>query len=546
MAMPPQSRTRQSMQRSKLPLGHSIEDQVRLSYYVPAPSHYRPKAAADIVEPKVLGKISDSKVPSVHDHFPKSKSWVPGPGSYHTPDLGDFQLPEGGRVNTKPPDEEKIFKLDEYPRPDPGAYGVPDHPGRPRQLYGQFSKDPRVSKFIQDEVRRSKSVPAPGEYEVCEANIGEQVRGAPRPAKPFCPDGGKTLHIGKTPSYFDHAPKRFEGKPGPDRYDLPGSVRPNKAVGQTVFKYQSATLAETKAMVNRIALDEPGPGSYDLPDPPPMPGVPSLKGKQFGHAMPAPYAYNCAPDLGRKYDSIAPVRQHNSADQIYGTGVRRDLPRFTGAAASRGSRPSSAGSQARKEKVNIAEVATGTSVFDLNPEDAVQWRSGGFAPLKKSRSATAVQPALHPVVEERKKYYPELSGKSRKRRTVLPLAVRKPEPVSTRDDSDEYQRLCRGKVQLAAVAQNLENTTSAVFEPLDTEKMKKEAVESLVDKAKAQMKMEGVAPGQQDRVLSEMLGVLKEQGMLDDDAIERLRPGTAASKDAGGHTAEAEQDGEPP
>lgn len=40
-------------------------------------------------------------------------------------------------------------------------------------------------------------------------------------------------------------------------------------------------------------------------DVPPIAGVPVLKGRTLSHAMPHPFAYNCAPDHGRKYLDLA-------------------------------------------------------------------------------------------------------------------------------------------------------------------------------------------------------------------------------------------------
>jgi len=221
------------------PLGHpnTIEDAVRSAYYTPSPHVYDPKKAEHTRLASLHGKISNAQIPSALNHGAKEKAMVPGPGSYETPDVrGDFSLPEGGRLNRKPPQEK--FKLDEYPVPPPGTYGVPADPGQPRQLYGSFGKDPRITKFIQDEVKRSRSVPAPGEHEVMESM--ENLR-------PFCPEGGRYMDAGgRGNGYFDSAARLGDSKPAPDRYNLPGAIRPNKTVGKLVWKYQSETMQKTK------------------------------------------------------------------------------------------------------------------------------------------------------------------------------------------------------------------------------------------------------------------------------------------------------------
>jgi len=472
----------------------SFEDQVRYAYFTPSPQSYLPKEPGRRSE-NVLGKISDAKIPSALDQGAREKALVPGPGSYETPDLGDIPLPEGGRLNRKPPQEK--FRLDEYPKPAPGAYGIPHDPTVPRQLYGNFGKDPRICKFIQEEVNKSKGIPAPGSHEVMDSM--ESLR-------PFCPEGGRYLEAGSRPrSYFDSAAKLKESTPGPDRYNLPGAIQKNKAHGKLVWKYQSETLAKTKQVVTKAVggpHDNPAPGTYTLPDPAPLAPVPSLKGRQLAHAMPHPYAYNCAPDHSGKFNSLAPVREQNAGEQIFG----RD---FTPNRGKEG--------RAAKAKAIADEVVASNMPLTLvereieQPGETVQWRSGGFAALRKAKSAPVIEKPEHPAVAETMGHYQALSKKyGRKDKTYLPLATKRPEIVRTHTKSNEYTTLQNKKWELGALAAEIMAQTAATMEPLDEGKLRNEATKGLMDKAKFRMRMEGLAKDQQDLVLAELPGVLLE------------------------------------
>lgn len=504
----------------------SIEDQVRSKFYTPSPHAYRPKIP-DVGEPKAGGKISESRIPSGHDYEAKNKSWVPGPGSYQTPDMKDFALPDGGRVNRKPP-VVKMAMVDEYPTPDPGHYGVPSDPTQPRQVNGRFSKDPRVTEFIAIEVKRSKGIPGPGAHDVMEAMDN---------AKPFCPSGGKTLHFGRGKNYFELATVKSEGLPAPDRYDLPGSIVADRCTGRAVFKYESATIKESKAMVARICSDAPAPGTYTLGDCPPIVNPITMRSRALGHAMPAPFNYHCAPDLARKY---APVLKQNSGNEIFGNGVvkqraKSENPRFTGN-PSRDSRPSSAGSNSnsyQKEKSYTTEVPQASNLsfrqtdLDMNPEDAVQWRSGGFAPMQKSRSMPMVRgptTKLNPILEETKKSYPDLHKREKGMGIV--------ETVSTGENADEYHRIARGKVKLSAVAQGIHSASTSVLVPFDLDKMKRQAAETLLDKARNRLNAEGFDKNQMELVLGEMRGVMGQKVGLD------LRPNSPLKMEVVGQTEE--------
>lgn len=464
----------------------NIEDQVRHAYFTPAPAAYKVKCPD---KDQRLGKISNAVVPSALDDGARERSFVPGPGSYDTPECRDFALPEGGRLNRKIPQER--LTLDEYPKPAPGAYGIPKDPNVPRQLYGSFGKDPRVSAFIQNEVMRSRDVPAPGEHDVMEAMSN---------VKPFCPEGGRYLsQVGRDGGYFASAAKISDSRPGPDRYTLPSAINTSKSAGRLVWRYRSETLEDTKKLITRVvgtSSDTPAPGQYDVPDPAPLGQAPTLKSRQLGHSMPHPFAYNCAPDHGAKF---APVREQNSGDQIYG----RDLTKGT-----------LGKSRAARAAANVDQVThhmpTPLLERDIEqPGEEVQWRSGGFPSMKKAKSAGAIKEQEHPIVEEMHKHYAMMSKyHGRKDNALLPNAHRRPEVVRTHSKSEEYQKLQRKKWELKQVTEKIRTLTVAALEPLDESKLKLEASEGLMDKAKFRMRMEGLSKDQQDLVLAEFPSVL--------------------------------------
>lgn len=450
-----------------------------------------------------LGKISESKVPSALDAMPKNKSWVPPPGAYYNPEAASFALPEGGRLNRNPPRERLVVDDFSYPKPSPGQYGIPSDPSRPRQINGQFSRDHRITKFIYDEEMRSKQVPAPGAHAVHESMEA---------LKPFCPDGGRYITWQHKPAgYFDTVPKLSEDNPAPGAYEVPSALQTNRAVGRLVYRYESATLQDTKAIVAKAVSDSdtaPGPGTYDLPDVPPLGQAPMLRGRP---TVPAhPFAANLAPDSSQKFSALQPVRQQNNAEQIFGTGVRRGSAEKVGAAprrSSTGSRPGSAGG----DQVNSKDLPQGNvpNVYSEEDPDVVQWKSGGFSVLKKSRSTGHVKQPMHPSMEAMKQFYPNLSRKyQRNEHIFLPMASRRSESVPTHNSCDEYQRLQRGKWQLKAYADGIVNFAAAALEPLDEERLKAEAMVGIRDKALDRLAMEGVQMKQRDLVLQQIDALL--------------------------------------
>lgn len=506
-APPPPNRVRPQQPRLPPRLGAAvtIEDEVRNRFFTPDPSAYCPvnTHSHHLSEPKRGGKIHEGSAPSPLDHHHKMKAHIPGPGAYHTADLGTFALPEGGRVCRNAPVEKPVYH-DDYPKPSPGHYGIPNDPSRPRQVQGQFSKDPRVSKFIMDEVQRVKHNPGPGAHDVLES--AEAM-------KPFCPEGGRG-RPGERPALFTTSmADQWKDNPAPGTYEKPSAINPQKAVGKLVYRYESATLGESRDLVNRMTADDgPGPGAYEIPNMHPAGGVPAIKGRVLPHAMPHPFAYNCAPDTAGKYSKFNSVLQKNSSDQIFGTGVTKKDKSLHAAIPKQPGR----GSKGKDGDV-LTEQDLKMSVPVLaseQQEEEVEWKAGGFSALKKSRSTGSVRRKEHPSVQEASKCYPKLQRGHRGGSQFLPMASRRSENVSTHESCAESNHLNRGKWHLGALAADLHKVHQSVLEPLDEEKLKMEAMRGLQAKAMERMRLEGVGKKQQQSILREMDGVLTEQVML--------------------------------
>lgn len=512
----------------------SFEDQVRYAYHTPSPGTYLPNVQ-EKGNGKQLGKISEARIPSALDHGSREKALVPGPGSYETPDLRDIALPEGGRLSRKPPQER--IKLDEYPSPPPGTYGIPVDPTLPRQLYGSFGKDPRVTKFIQDQINLSKGVPAPGAHDVMDSM--ENVR-------PFCPEGGRYLdQPGRTHGYFDEAAKLAEGKPAPGRYNMPGAINQKKNQGKLVWRYQSESLAETKKVIERVVgtgKENPAPGAYTLPDPKPLAPSPTLKGRQLSHGMPHPYAYNCEPDHAGKFSALAhPVRDGNNGAQIFGRDFKK------GAMT-----PDDTKRRADRAKAVADQVAAAGMPLTLaereieQPGETVQWRSGGFANLRKAKSSPVISKAEHPAMQEMQKHFPPLSKfHGRHDKTFIPNASRRPEIVKTHSKCPEYQCLQRKKWEIGAIAAQITAGSQAILEPLDEAMLREKATQGLMDKARFRMRMEGLAQEQQDLVLAELPAVLMESTSASNSPRDGF-PGGFMGMDEDPFGGPSEFDGVPP
>ncbi|CAJ1422577.1 unnamed protein product [Effrenium voratum] len=380
------------------------------------------------------------------------------------------------------------------------AYNTPAshayHPTDPRhpdiaepKPHGKISSSKLISP-LDYVVKHKGFVPGPTYVPAPWAKMG----------KPFCPEGGRyMLDAHKPPSYFDVAPKLYEAHPPPGSYDAKGAVE-FKAVGQVVYRYESATSSETKEMVAKAvgSADEvPGPGQYTLPDPRPLAPPPALKGRTLPYSMPHPYAYNCAPDHTRSF--LEPVRRRNNADKIFGNGWRQGAARRQG--------------EKKSEPAKLEELPEGVGDEKAEEDGIVQWRSGGFS-LLKSRSAGAVRaPEIDSeILEGVGKFYPPLAqAHQRCNSQFLPMSSRRTESVRTRGASEEHQRLGQGKWKLSKVLQGIETATSAALEPLDVDKLKQNAMKGLRDKAINRMKLQGVSKDQQEVILEEMDALLRER-----------------------------------
>lgn len=433
----------------------------------------------------------------------------PKPARVRPPDPSGFPLPDGGRIYWKPPPER--LKIDEYLSPAPGQYGVPSDPSRPRNVCGRFGRDLKITKFIHDEQMRSRHIPGPGAHDPQEA--AENL-------KPFCPEGGRYLDAHKPPGYFDVAPKLWEANPPPGSYETPGAIN-IKTVGRTVYRYESATIQETKDLITRVVGkdDAPGPGSYSLPEPPLIAGPPSFKGRTTP-TFPHPFASSCAPDYTKSLSSLAPVRQQNNAEQIFGTGWRQGAAAI--AKQGRGLR------KIESENAQLSELPIGVGEEEKpSDENSVQWRPGGFSKLKKSKSESNVKAVEeHPSVEEAMKFYPSLARKHNRADAIfLPMSSRRTEKLSTHNAAEENLRLGRSKWKLAAVVESIENATSAALEPLDVEKLRQYAMKGLRDKAINRMKLQGVSFEQQQVILEEMESLILERSQRSQNSSVSLAPG---------------------
>jgi hypothetical protein len=242
--------------------------------------------------------------------------------------------------------------------------------------------------------------------------------------------------------------------------------------------------------------------------------VPELRGREAGLPLPPPFAYNCGTNHSGSYASYnpnnphsnyskyTPVRQKNSGAQIWGNGVRR--------------KPGQSTSSQRGSPTAASQVVMdpGMPLDDASRDDAVQWKHGGFTQLKhRSKSEGALR--VHPSFELLQKQYEALSKETnpqRDRRTFLPMASKRAESVrvSVGSNSSEYHKLEQGKWALDRLAENIKAVGSDVLEKLDEDKLRRDAMMALRDKARERMRLEGVALDKQEAVLSEMAGVLDE------------------------------------
>lgn len=447
-------------------------------------------------------------VPSMLDAVALTQKGLPGPGAYDIRNPDGLDLPEGGRLNRNIPRESVLPK--DYGTPSALDYNANIDLTRPRLDKGcAFGLDPKYTKYIRDEENRAREIPAPGSYD---------LEAASEAARPFLPEGGRISAGSKPASYFDEVTKISEGNPPPDAYDPPGAFQ-MRSQGQSVFRHESATIAESKALVEKfvnLTGSVPGPGTYNFPDPlspNQIQGTPTLKGRKLPHSMPQPYEYNCAPDYGRKF---VPFRQQNSADQIYGRQghARKHMLAM------------------QERDLQARDVALDTTLKTMSeplsePEGAgtplsepTTWADGGFDTIRmhgspsrppkqspqRSRS-TGMLPLTfsHPAVEMAAVSYPKLSGQRRRgTQMFLPMASRRCEMVNTRDHSLEYQKFHLSRDRLGQLSAGLRDAAGSTMVQVDTKEMKAEAFKILEHKAKSQLRLEGVPFEKRKLILQEM------------------------------------------
>lgn len=501
---------------SRAARGASIEDQIRQAYYTPAPTAYNPKQPDRFTA--LGGRFSTSKAPSVLDADVKIHGYVPGPGSYETRNLEGHDLPGGGRIGREAP-HDRVTISGIFPPPGPQQYD-PKDPAQPTVLYGNpFGKSKREPSHIKDAITATRGIPGPGEYD---------LERAYEFAAPFCPEGGRSLMASKPESYFDAAAKITTANPPPDSYMLPGTVgkKPNS---EAVFRHESATYGESKALVDGILnlkMVTPGPGAYDIPDGAsirPIAGVPALKSGKLGHGMPHPYSYNCQVDLSSKF---VPHRQRNSSSsQIYEGKSNQKLsrPSSTPNLLEEASVvPSRAEVRAKRRQESLIPGSTRSRAtadpeqepdpeqqpsFDESMQRPASRRGGGMG--RRSHSAGSMLASVasvdHPSVKEAITHYPKLAGrKGRASQHFLPMASRRQEAIGTKDVSHHYQRYHYTRKQMEELGEVTHDLSKTALEPLDCEKLLKESVKILEQKARAQLRVEGLSRERRTRVLEEM------------------------------------------
>lgn len=543
----------------------SIEDQIRHQHYVPTPHEYRPQMPARFEGP-TGGRFSEGHVPSALDAPIRTSKGVPGPGAYNVPPPAF--VPEGGRMFQRPDavkgelDREALKANNE---PGPGAHNPSDKITKPKIDGIKFEKASKEAKYIKDNIRLASQVPGVGAYDAAAA--AEYV-------KPFIPEGGRALMASKPQTtYFEDAAALTGANPGPAAYTLPGSldIRP---VGQPVFRHESATAAESKRLVDRIIADNsgstPGPGTYTLPDPHPLMPAPSQKGKSLPHGMPKPFDYNATPDYAgnfaprpKEMKSLAPVRQKNSGDQIFGRfsasggqapGQARERSSAGGDVLDGGKilgRVNDSGDPGddvwEDEPEGEAEIGGGGASEEI--EDKVVWKEGGFEtsggggsrimdqsterdglsgggsrpgmPRARSMGALGAQ-SRHPAVEKAAKSYNRLSGFRKKPTTTfLPMASRRCPIVRTEDTSLAYQRYYVAKSRLeeagARITQQMEEK---VLEPLDLDKLLSDAQNVLELKARMRLRVEGLSREKRMKVLAELPMLFQDAAGSHDNFLE--------------------------
>jgi hypothetical protein len=467
----------------------SIEDQVKLNYVNPAPNTYAPREPARFTQVPG-GKVSDAQIPSYLD-VAAQRSTAPGPGAYEVVDDG-MALPEGGQWGEI---GERPFRLPDG-TPSPDAYDPKLVPRTVKLAKFTTMSKKEIPAYLQEAERLGHSLPGPGQYDDMEAfgNIN-----------PFLPTGGKTLQASKNTSYFDDVAKAHAHSTGP-KYDIRKDfvVEPQ---GQPVYRYQSSTWEQTKALVeDACATHVPGPGAYEAVQPPPPPGAPDFKrcGRDYPAALPPPFDYNCAKDVARRY---VPLRKSGAHDQIYGRFKSRSAPRLT---------PLSTSVSDRSEE--HSEPLSPPARTDDSQRLKKKY-------LKESDRADEYRKGLHPMVKEAAGTYKVMSGQKHAPTTMLlPMAARRYVEVGTDEDQPEFKAYERHRAKLDLVASSIDSLTQSLCSPLDVKAMRAKAQAVLEEKVKARLKVEGVRREKRKLVLQELPRALEEKFEQSDKVLSIASP----------------------
>jgi len=528
-------------------VGHSIEDQIRLHYFSPAPNTYNPQ-----LPPKKVqldnGLIKDGKHPSFSDIGGKD---IPGPGKYSAfvYEPGDMPMPGGGRVYLK--DRNKVMQskgligpklaarmLREYAGakyPDPGTYFPDVTSVRPRLTkLTKFGKQPKFPRPL----RNSNEGPGVGKYD---------VQGAQEALDPFVPEGGKNWLNQHKPQYgyFDEATFVTMGNPGPGAYEQ-DKPKKQRDYSQEVYHHTTETMAESKALVKmHTSTDVPGPGQYSLPELPSLAQAPKMTGRTLPFAVPKPFAYNAQPDMGRKFQ---PLRASNSGDLIFGRNFKSgqemlaNYPAHHSAEKETGAAPAGGFSQrqmaemerkkqlqlqneqiavdeqriARKDK-ELSEkpgqskwVEGGYEVFDLEPvfdsngqpiaKKAKQEEPPPRSPKRDLLGAKAsVLQEEHPAVLRAAQSYQRMGGKLYKpTKAFLPQAAKRPVAIDANDDSNISMNFDVGKKEYVGVTNALAGATEDLIQQMKAElpmgHLLHQSENALRDKALRKMNLDGIRP----------------------------------------------------
>jgi hypothetical protein len=145
--------------------------------------------------------------------------------------------------------------------PDPCKYFPSLEPVVPAVKMGKFSKSAKFSAQSAVSASTGHEPPEHGTYEVGRAQDFMD---------PFLPTGGKNILTQHKPKdgYFDDVVKPYQDIPGPGQYQQK-QLPKRYDFSQAVYHQSTDTMEETKKLVKgALSHEVPGPGAYDIPDPP--------------------------------------------------------------------------------------------------------------------------------------------------------------------------------------------------------------------------------------------------------------------------------------